>query len=143
MHHGRIRSTPSWKGGPGQYYCIYIDTDPDTDRFQGLHVAQVNLFLSFGFKGKNYSCALVQWFTQFGDAPWEDTGLWRVQPNYYRGHRLTSIIHTDSILRAAHLICVAGSNLLPQTLTFSDSLHAFCLFYVNKYADHHAHEIAY
>jgi len=143
MHRERIRSTPSWKGGPGRYDCIYVDTDPDTNGFQGLHVAQVILFLSFSFRGKDYPCALVQWFTRFGDAPCEDTGLWRVQPDYYRGHRLTSIIHTDSILRAAHLIGVAGSHLLPQTLTFSDSLHAFRLFYVNKYADHHAHEIAY
>ena len=94
-------------------------------------------------QGEKYSFPLVQWFTQFGDTPCEDTGLWRVQPDYYRGHQLTSIIHTDSILHAAHLIGVAGSNLLPRTLTFSDSLHAFRLFYVNKYADHHAHEMAY
>ena len=39
MHHERIRSTPSWKGGPGWYDCIYIDMDPDADGFQGLHVA--------------------------------------------------------------------------------------------------------
>jgi hypothetical protein len=56
---------------------------------------------------------------------------------------MASIIHVDTILRAAHLIGVAGSDFLPRTLLFSDSLSAFCLFDVNKYADHHAHEIAF
>jgi hypothetical protein len=64
-------------------------------------------------------------------------------PDVDRGRRMTSIIHVDSILRGAHLIGVAGPNLIPRTLTFSDSLDAFHLFYVNKYTDHHAHEMAF
>jgi len=59
------------------------------------------------------------------------------------GRRMTSIIHIDTILRAAHLIGVAGTHFLPCTFSFSDTLDAFHLFYVNKYADHHAHEIAF
>jgi hypothetical protein len=70
--------------------------------------------------------------------------MWRVEPDRGAGgRRMTSIIHVDTILRAAHLIGVAGSDFLPRTLSFSDSLSAFRLFYVNKYADHHAHEIAF
>ncbi|KAF8805514.1 hypothetical protein BYT27DRAFT_7104339, partial [Phlegmacium glaucopus] len=56
---------------------------------------------------------------------------------------VTSVVHIDSILRAAHLIGVYSSEFIPQTLTHSQSLHAFKLFYVNKYIDHHAHEIAF
>ncbi|KAF8239130.1 hypothetical protein L208DRAFT_1429282 [Tricholoma matsutake] len=105
--------------------CVFIDKDPDLDGFRGLHVARVHLFLSFRFQGITYSCALVQWFSTYGDSPCEDTGLWRVMPD------------------RAHLIGVAGSQFLPRTFSFSNSLNAFRLFYVNKYADHHAHEIAF
>ena len=59
------------------------------------------------------------------------------------GQHMTSIIHVDAILHMAHLIGVAGSQFLPRTFSFSDSLDAFRLFYVNKYADHHSHEIAF
>jgi amino acid permease len=38
---------------------------------------------------------------------------------------------------------VYGSKFIPPTLTYSQSLHAFKLFYVNKYANHHSHEIAF
>ena len=144
MHCERIRATPSWKRGPGQYDCVFIDKDPDLDGFCGLHVARVHLFLSFRFQSITYSCALVQWFSTYGDSPCEDTGLWRVMPDCGAGgQRMTSIIHVDAILHMAHLIGVAGSQFLPRTFSFSDSLNAFRLFYVNKYADHHAHEIAF
>ena len=70
--------------------------------------------------------------------------MWQVMPDNSAGGRcMTSIIHIDTILRAAHLIGVAGTQFLPHTFSFSDTLDAFCLFYVNKYADHHAHEIAF
>jgi hypothetical protein len=144
MRRERIRATPSWKRGPGRYDCIFVDKDPSLDGFQGLHVARVVLFLSFRFQGIIYSCAQVQWFSSYGDSPCEDTGMWRVLPDYDAGgRRMTSIINIDSILRAAHLIGVAGSDFLPRGFTFSDSLSSFRLFYVNKYADHHAHEIAF
>ena len=144
MHRERIRATPSWKRGPGRYDCIFIDKDPALDGFRGLHVARVNFFSSFRFQSITYSCALVQWFSTYGDSPCEDTGMWRVVPDYdVGGQRMASIIHVDSILRAAHLIGAAGSQILPRGFSFSDSLSSFRLFYVNKYADHHAHEIAF
>jgi hypothetical protein len=60
------------------------------------------------------------------------------------GRRMCSVIHIDTILRSAHLIGVpAGSQRLPKTFTHHDTLYAFRLFYVNTYADHHAHEIAF
>jgi hypothetical protein len=89
-------------------------------------------------------CALVEWFSTYSDSPCEDTGLWRVEPDYNMGgRRMCSVIHIDTILRSAHLIGVAGPQLLPRHFTYHDSLDAFQLFYVNKYADHHAHEIVF
>jgi hypothetical protein len=144
MHRERIRAMPRWKGGPGRYDCIYVEKDADADGFCGLHVARVKLFFSFHFQLTTFSCALVEWFSTYGDSPCEDTGLWRVEPDYdARGQRMCSVIHVDTILRLAHLIGVSGPQFLPTQFTHHDSLDAFRLFYVNKYADHHAHEIAF
>ena len=144
MHRERIRATPRWKGTRGRYDCVYIGKDASAEGFLGLHVARVMLFFSFQFDERPYSCALVEWFTTYGEAPCEDTGLWRVEPDYNaRGQRMTSVIHTEMILRSAHLIGVAGTAMLPKQFSYHDTLSAFKLFYVNKYADHHAHEIAY
>ncbi|KAH8978868.1 hypothetical protein EDB86DRAFT_3248737 [Lactarius hatsudake] len=141
MHREFIRATPSWKKGPGRYDCVYVEGDSKLDGFSGLSVARVNLFFSFSFQNTVYPCALVQWFSTYGDSPCDETGLWRVKPEFdARRRRLCSVIHVDMILRSAHLIGVAGTQRLPRTFTHHD---AFQLFYVNKYADHHAHEIAF
>ncbi|KAJ7200880.1 hypothetical protein GGX14DRAFT_371962, partial [Mycena pura] len=51
--------------------------------------------------------------------------------------------HIDSILRAAHLIPVYGSesDFIPET-NF-DSTDSLDTFYVSKYADYPAHEIVF
>ncbi|KAG1733927.1 uncharacterized protein EDB91DRAFT_1057261, partial [Suillus paluster] len=53
-----------------------------------------------------------------------------------------SVIHIDSIFRAAHLIPVYGTSLLPHEITAHHSYNIFCAYYVNKYTDNHAFEIA-
>ncbi|KAI0248134.1 hypothetical protein BJV78DRAFT_1131931, partial [Lactifluus subvellereus] len=53
------------------------------------------------------------------------------------------VVDVSTILRSGHLIGVAGSPLLPKHFTYHGTLNSFQLFYVNKYADHHAHEIAF
>ena len=144
MHREQIRATPRWKGKQGRYDCVYIEKDASTEGFSGLHVTCIMLFFSFQFDERPYSCALVEWFITYGKAPCEDTGLWRVEPDYNaRGQRMTSVIHTEMILRSAHLIGVAGTAMLPKQFSYHNTLSAFKLFYVNKYADHHAHKIAY
>ncbi|KAF8488801.1 hypothetical protein F5888DRAFT_1622732, partial [Russula emetica] len=147
MHREWIRATPSWQNGAGRYDCVFIDHDPEVDGFAGLYVARIKLFLSFVIEGEaagDYPCALVEWFSTFGDSPCEDTGLWSVVPERdERGRRITSLIHIDTILRAAHLIGVAGHDMLPKTLTYNHSLDVFHRFYVNKYIDYHAHETAW
>jgi hypothetical protein len=145
MHREWIRATPSWKNGTSRYDCVFIGKDPEVDGFAGLYVARVRLFISFTVQDEvNYRCALVEWFSAYGDSPCEETGLWRVVPDRdARGRPIVSLIHIDTILRGAHLIGVAGHQMLPKTLTYDHSLDAFRCFYVNKYIDYHAHEIAW
>ena len=112
----------------------------------GLLVARVFLFFSVKYDGVDYPCALVHWFSVVGDAPDDETGMWIVKPDYLAGRKqFLEVIHLDAILRGAHLIGVAGSTFLPSNpkVDFLTSLNSFKSFYVNKYADHHAHEIAY
>ena len=49
------------------------------------------------------------------------------------------------MLQCAHLIPVFGPTYIDRSLklTFNDSLDAYLSFYVNKYADHHMHEIVF
>lgn len=145
MHREYIRSTPSWKRGAARHDCVYVEKDAEQAGFRGLGVAQVRLFFSFHHNEKKYTSAFVRWFEAFGDTPCPETGMWRVQPDMGTSynHRVHSVIHIDSILRAFHLIGISGSSFTPYNLTPSHSLQAFKSYYVNKYADHHAHEIAF
>ncbi|KAJ6521991.1 hypothetical protein B0H19DRAFT_973758, partial [Mycena capillaripes] len=92
-------------------------------------------------------CALVHWFSAHGEEPCADTGMWIVKPDFIRGkpgEREMAVVHLDTVLRGAHLIGVAGNEFVSvNNFDFSNSLDAFKAFYVNKYADHHSHEIAF
>ena len=111
---------------------------------RGLCVAQVLLFLSFTSHHILYPCALVQWFVIVGDAPCGETGMWIVKPEMEDdGTQATSIILVNSIVRGAHLIGVYGALFLPRDFRHFDSLTAFRAYYVNKFIDYHANEIAF
>jgi hypothetical protein len=140
MHRERIRATHSWRNSAARYDCIFVEQDPELPGFRGLLAARV--FLLFSIKHQNivYPGALIRWFSCIGDEPDDETGLWMVQPD--AGNKGMDIIHLDSILRAAHLIGIAGKHHIPR-LKFTDSLDVFRAFYVNKYADHQSHEIAF
>jgi hypothetical protein len=145
MHHERIRATKSWYRGPPRYDCVFIEHDPEAAGFRGLHAARVRLFFRFKFRGVDYPCALIHWFSARGDVPCPDTGMWIVTPDSEPGGDPSlAVVHLDTILRGAHLIGVAGKDFIPiHRFDFSDSLDTFRAFYVNKYADHHSHEIAF
>lgn len=144
MHRERIRTATSWRSGPSRYDCVFAEKDHTLPGFRGLHAARVRLFLSINFRGAVYPCALVEWFTPIGETPDDLTGLWMVEPDLEPdGTPSRELIHLDTVVRGAHLVGVYGSTLLPRGLQFSDSLDAFKAFYVNKYADHHAHEVAF
>ncbi|KAF8808259.1 hypothetical protein BYT27DRAFT_7232691 [Phlegmacium glaucopus] len=130
MFRERIRSVESWRNGPARYDCLFV--------------ARVRAFFSITHNKVKYPCALVSWFSTVGDSPCPDTGMWMVEPDFDRtGNHAMSIIHIDSILRGAHLMGVYGSHFVPHNLKFNYTLDAFRSFYVNKYIDHHAHEIAF
>ena len=70
--------------------------------------------------------------------------MWKVKPDFdSTGGRTMSVVHLDTILQNAHLMGVAGSNFIPLDLNFHNSLDAFQEFYVNKFIDHHSHEIVF
>ncbi|KAJ7211660.1 hypothetical protein GGX14DRAFT_362371, partial [Mycena pura] len=112
--------------------------------FRGLLAARVLAFLSLKHDGAVVPCALVTWFSVIGDEPCPDVGMWMVEPDLDgRGKRVLDIIHIDSIVRGAHLIPVFGDAFVPKRWKFTDSLDSFQAYFINKYADHHSHEIAF
>lgn len=145
MRREHIRAVQSWRNGPPRYDCVFVVTDETAEGMRSLDVARVRLFFSFTYAGTYYPCALVHWFSRVGDSPDEDTGLWMVEPDRDAtdGSPHAAVIHVDAVLRAAHLIGVYGRDILPKDLSSADSLDAFLSFYVNKFADNHAFQIAY
>ena len=86
----------------------------------------------------------MHWFSQAGDEMDEDTGMWVVEPNFDdTGAPFAGIIHLNSVLQAAHLLGVCKEAFVLKTLTVDTSLDFFDSFYVNKFVDHHAFEIAF
>ncbi len=138
--------TPTWRSGHSQYNCVFINAWPELPGMHGLEVTCVFLFFSFVHKGTCYPCALVQWFSVIGDEPEDETSHWIVEPEFYEDSRpYLAIIHLESIFYAAHLLPAYNSisPLVRQSLTMHDSLDEFKVFYVNKFADHHAFDIAW
>ncbi|KAG1796926.1 uncharacterized protein HD556DRAFT_1441101 [Suillus plorans] len=144
MHYKRIRAVDTWGNGPGRHDCIFISTDPSAEGMRGFDIAQVRLFFSFKHNGILYPCALVHWFKRVRNLPDEITGMWVVEPEVLEdGTCLASVVHLNAILRAAHLIPVYGNDFVPTYLSYTQTLDAFRTYYVNKYIDHQAYEIAF
>ena len=118
MYHETIRATPSWNRGeiPGpRYDCIFVSSGLNSDQgIGGLLVARVLLFFSFTVDEALHQCALVHWFSTFGDRPDPDNGMWIVTPDYSGIHRNVSAVHIDSIVRAAHLLPIFDKQPLPH-----------------------------
>jgi hypothetical protein len=144
MRRERIRAMKSWRKGPARYDTIFVNTDSSAEGMRGLDVARVRLLFSFSHEGVRYPCALVRWFSRVGDSPDDNTGMWIVESLVDDdGESLTTILHLDTIVRAAHLLPVFGREHVSRTLSCTDTLDTFTSFYVNKYVDHHSYEIAF
>ncbi|KIY48260.1 hypothetical protein FISHEDRAFT_65800 [Fistulina hepatica ATCC 64428] len=144
MRQELICSTPSWFGTGPHRDCVFVSNGVDADGFRGLKAVCIMLFFSFNYQGTLYPCALVQWFSATNDAPDPDTGMWTIKADIDdEGERDVSVIHVDSILRAAHLLPIFGQDFLPKHFHFTHTYDAFDMFFVNKYADHHANTIAW
>ena len=85
---------------------------------------------------------LVHWFSHISEECDEDMGMWMVQPEVEDdGSPSISVLHIDCIFRAAHLLPIYGVDPI-GSISPDNSLDVFPAFYVNKYIDHHAFQIA-
>ena len=141
MRRERIHAVKSWRNGPSRYDTIFVNKDSSVDGMRGLAVAHVQLFFSFSHHGVEYRCVVVNWFSRVDDSPDDHTGMWVVQPD--DDEIPPSIIHVDSIVRAAHLLPVFGTEHVSKTLSSIDTLGTFTRFYVNKFIDHHTFETVF
>ena len=138
-----IRACPLWRNEYPRNDCVFVNTGSDTEGIRGLEIARVRAFFSFKFNGDVYPCAVVRWYDVIGNSPDIDTGMWMVRPAYSANHAPShSVIHVDTIYRAAHLIPIYGRRFLPPDVNLHVSYDFFRAFYVNKYIDHHAFELA-
>ncbi|KAG1889010.1 uncharacterized protein F5891DRAFT_1131907 [Suillus fuscotomentosus] len=138
-----IHACPMWRNEAPRYDCAFVNIGSEDVGIRGLEVARICAFFSFIYGGKTYLCAVVRWFNIIGDSPDEDTGMWMVRPACGTNNApLYNIIHVDSIYRVAHLIPVYGRHFLCHDINLHNSYDSFRTFYVNKYADHHAFELA-
>ncbi|KAG2739040.1 hypothetical protein P692DRAFT_201842704 [Suillus brevipes Sb2] len=133
MKHEHIHVSPNWRNGHACKDCVFVITDLNIHGMRGMDVAQL--------RGGFYPCAVVRWFNRVGNAPDDEMGLWMVEPSSINGHAHFAVTHVESIFRSAHLIPVYGIEPLPPAIKSHHVLDIFTLFYVNRYADHHAFEI--
>ncbi|KAG2106772.1 uncharacterized protein F5147DRAFT_746201 [Suillus discolor] len=142
MHRKHIQATPSWRGGEPRRDCIFVNMGANFDSpMGGLAVAWVLCFFSFNYQTLYYPCAIVHWYAYVLEGRDPDTGMYVVTPTTTGdGVPDISIIHIDCIFRAAHLIPVYGPDFIPK-ISPHDSYDMFNLYYINRYADHHAFEI--
>ena len=143
MHREYIQATPVWRQEGPQYDCVFVITDPELEGMRGMDIARVLCFFSFKTQGKQYPCAVVHWFDHVGDMPDQTTGMWMVRPGFIWGQPNFAVIHVDTIFRAAHLIPIFGQEFVPPEIKPYHCYDIFHGFYVNKFADHHAFEVAF
>ncbi|KAF8546399.1 hypothetical protein OG21DRAFT_1479682 [Imleria badia] len=147
MRHEYICACPNWRNEGPCRDCIFVVTSPEVPGFRGMNVVRVLFFFfSFSFQGSLYPCVVIHWFDHVGDSPDKATGMWHVKPSVTAARQpVFVVIHVESIFRAAHLIPVysAAAPLPSQGICPNNSYAQFCVFYVNKYADHHAFAMAF
>ncbi|KAI0364600.1 hypothetical protein BV20DRAFT_955911, partial [Pilatotrama ljubarskyi] len=142
MRRELIRATPQWRGAGARYDCVFVNRSNRDAGLLGMEVARVRLFFSFKYGARRYPCAAVHWYRRKDEHVDQDTGMWIVEPSFISGRRpLISVLHLDTIVRAAHLIGVSLGESVSEDLQSRDALDTFASFYVNKFVDHHAFEL--
>lgn len=140
----RMHTVTSWRHGKPRYDCVLVNTDERELGMRGLSIAHTKLFFSVTVNRVKYLCALVHWYSQLGDLPDKNTGMWVVEPDILDdGTPRTSVIHLDTIMHLAHLLPIYGEKRAPRGAKYTESLDLFSEFYINKFADHHAFEIVF
>ncbi|TRM64435.1 hypothetical protein BD626DRAFT_430192 [Schizophyllum amplum] len=139
-----IRSTPSWRKEGPRRDAVFAVKDKGETGMRGLYVLRVILLFSFDCDGGSVPCALVEWFSPVYDVPDPETGMWIVEAALLRsGKRERTVVHLNTLIRCAHLLPVFDEEPLPFAFHHTYTLDCFRTFFVNKFADHHAHEIAF
>lgn len=141
MQHERIHSMPLWHGGEPRRDCAFVVMNEERPGMRGMAVVRVLLFFSIEYDMVCHPCALVEWFKRVQHDP--STGMWIIRPDRTRGMQDKSVLHLDTFLHAAHLIPVYGHQTMPLNFQYWHSLDVFEAYYVNKYIDHHAYEVAF
>jgi hypothetical protein len=143
MKREHTHACPLWRNECMRNDCVFVITNSNTHGMQGMDVTWVMAFFSLRQHGRQIPCAVVCWFNRVGNVPDPNTGMWMVKPAFSAQNTPHfAIIHIDTIFCAAHLIPVFGTTPLSPSIKFHHVLDIFKLFYVNKFADHHAFEIA-
>lgn len=147
MKRERIRWTPRWRNQGERRDCALVVEDEDKPGMKGMSAVRIKLLFAFEHEEVVYPCALVEWFKTYGGHPDTETGMWRVRPQFLgagqNAPRLVTVIHLKSILRGVHLLPCYGNRALPYGFHHSYSLDVFEALYVNRYADHRAHELIF
>ncbi|KAI6138813.1 hypothetical protein BKA82DRAFT_159022 [Pisolithus tinctorius] len=145
MCHKYIHSCPMWRNEGPCFDCDFVVTNPEAEGMCGLDIACILCFFSFKYQGTLYPCTVIHWFNHMGDGPDIPTGMWIIHPSYNACNiPHIAIIHINAIYHAAHLIPIyATHNINTRDIKPHDSYDMFNSFYVNKFTDHHAFEIAF
>jgi hypothetical protein len=142
LYRETIRSTPRWTTSgitaPRRDFVL-LKAGSDMEGVRGLNVARVHLFFSFSLGEESFECALIHEFCKSFTDPDPDNGLWIFEPDYSNdGYRIMSVVHANSIVRAAHLLPVFKDQTpIPREINFTNTLDVFKAFYLNKYIDYH------
>lgn len=137
MHRERIRSTPTFHGAERRD-TAFVVLDQDKPGMEGMVIAWIQLFFSFTYRRRQFSCAFVNWFVPVGRD--EDTGMWVVKLERRRGLPTSQVIDVDTIARGAHLLPIFGSERVPEKFDHNHALDRYKKFFVNHFVDHHSHE---
>jgi hypothetical protein len=142
-----IRAVAMWRKGASRYDTVFLKLENNERGMRALGVARVRLFFTFHYALVKYQCALVDDYILQGNGPDENTGMWRVKRaiDFQSRHPISRVIHLKDILRASHLIPVFhGTPNVATNLTANATLDHYrnAVFYVNKFVDYHAFEIA-
>ncbi|KAI6029818.1 hypothetical protein PISMIDRAFT_105752, partial [Pisolithus microcarpus 441] len=140
----KICTIPVWHHGLAQYDTIFVSMDDTFNGMLSMEIARVLCFFSFVYtNGYSYSCALIHWFDRIADELDNLMGMWMVGPSFMvDGSKNLSVIHIDSIVHSVHLLPIFRCEQVPQSVDFHNSLDIYCGFYVNRFADYHAFELA-
>ena len=138
-----MHTVTSWRNGPPWYDSIFVNTNESEPGMCGLSVAWARLFFSITVNWVKYHCALVHWYSLV-NSPDECTGMWVVEPSILDdGLPQTAVMHLDTVVHPVHLLPIYGEEQAPRGVKYTGSLDTFSEFYINKYADHRAFEIAF